>query len=129
MSWMTVTLRSIPDTEAALGWSGTHSVVVDRPPGKAGGAGLGFNGGQLFGLAIGVCLCNDLHYVAYEIGARVTSIAVDVTVIFDGTPLLATGAEARIAITLADPGGDPAEIIRRAAADLHRQQLDCAESR
>ena len=64
MSSMTVRLGSIPETEAALGWAGGHSVVVDRPEGKAGGQGLGFNGGQLLGLAIGGCLCNDLYYVA-----------------------------------------------------------------
>ena len=38
---MSVQLRSIPDTEAAVGWAGDHTIVVDRPPGKAGGRGLG----------------------------------------------------------------------------------------
>jgi hypothetical protein len=47
MTTMNVTLRSIPDTGAAIGWAGAHTVVVDRPHGKAGGAGLRFNGGQL----------------------------------------------------------------------------------
>ena len=64
MPSMTVQLRSIPDTEAAVGWAGSHTVIVDRPEGKAGGRGLGFNGGQLLGIAIGGCLCNDLRYVA-----------------------------------------------------------------
>ena len=47
MTSMTVHLRSIPDTQAALGWTEGHTIVVDRPDGKAGGMGLGFNGGQL----------------------------------------------------------------------------------
>src|SRR5689334_17641520 len=41
MTTMTVQLRSIPDTEAALGRAGGHTIVVDRPDGKAGGMGLG----------------------------------------------------------------------------------------
>src|SRR5690606_12431130 len=57
---MSVSLRNIPDTQAAVGWAGSHTVVIDRPDGKAGGAGLGFNGGQMIALAIGGCFCNDL---------------------------------------------------------------------
>jgi hypothetical protein len=34
MATTSVTLRSIPDTEATIGWSGGHSVVVDRPGGR-----------------------------------------------------------------------------------------------
>ena len=51
MAQMTVELRNIGGTEAALGWAGAHTLVVDRPEGKAGGQGLGFNGGQLLALA------------------------------------------------------------------------------
>ncbi len=91
MPTMTVELRSIPDTQAAVGWAGGHTIVVDRPEGKAGGMGLGFNGGQLLGLAIGGCMCNDLHYVAHEMGIRLASIRVAVEVSFEGGPLLATG--------------------------------------
>ena len=72
MASMTVHLRSIPDTQAALGWAEGHTIVVDCPDGKAGGMGLGFNGGQLLGLAIGGCFCNDLQYVAYEMGVYLT---------------------------------------------------------
>src|SRR5215813_11066312 len=88
MPQMTVQLRSLPDTEAAVGWAGAHTVVVDRPQGKAGGMGLGFNGGQLLGLAIGGCFRNDLHYVADAMGIPLASIKVDVTVNFEGSPLL-----------------------------------------
>ncbi|BBK41791.1 oxidoreductase [Allostella vacuolata] len=116
MTTMTVKLRGIPDTEASIGWAGGHSVVVDRPAGKAGGQGLGFNGGQLLGLAIGGCLCNDLHYVAHAMGIRLASVAVDVTVAFDGEPLLATAAEVRVAVEAVDPDADIAELIRRAEA-------------
>jgi hypothetical protein len=46
MTTMTVQLGSIPDTQAAVGWAEAHTIVVDRPDGKAGGQGLGFNGGS-----------------------------------------------------------------------------------
>jgi len=116
MTTMTVQLRGLPDTEAAVGWAGAHTVVVDRPEGKAGGKGLGFNGGQLLGLAIGGCFCNDLHYVAHEMGLRLTSVEVDVTVSFEGSPLLATEAVLRARVSAADKGADIDALIRRAQA-------------
>lgn len=116
MTAMTVRLRGIPDTEASIGWAGTHSVVVDRPEGKAGGQGLGFNGGQLLGLAIGGCFCNDLYYVAHEMGVRLTSVSVDVTVTFDGSPLLATSAAVQVAIEASDRNADLDLLLRRAQA-------------
>src|SRR6476619_6816724 len=114
MTTMSVQLRSIPDTQAARGWAEGHTIVVDRPDGKAGGMGLGFNGGQLLGLAIGGCFCNDLHYVAHDMGVRLASIAVDVAVDFEGNPLIAKNATVRVAITAAEAGADVAGIIRRA---------------
>ena len=114
MTTMTVQLRGLPDTEAAVGWAGAHTVVVDRPEGTAGGKGLGFNGGQLLGLAIGGCFCNDLHYVAHEMGLRLTSVEVDVTVSFEGSPLLATEAVLRARVSAADKGADIDALIRRA---------------
>jgi organic hydroperoxide reductase OsmC/OhrA len=111
---MSVQLRSIPDTQAAMGWAGGHTVVVDRPDGKAGGMGLGFNGGELLGLAIGGCFCNDLQYAAHDMGVRLASIQVDVTVALEGTPLLATQAMMRIAVTALDNGADVSSVIRRA---------------
>ena len=116
MTTMTVQLRSLPDTEAAVGWAGAHTVVVDRPEGKAGGKGLGFNGGQLLGLAIGGCFCNDLHYVAHEMGLRLTSVEVDVTVSFEGSPLLATEAVLRARVSAAEKGADIEDLIKRAQA-------------
>jgi len=114
MPAMTVQLRSIPDTQAAIGWAEGHTIVVDRPDGRAGGMGLGFNGGQLLGLAIGGCFCNDLHYIAHEMGVRLASIAVDVTVTFEGSPLLATQAEMRVAVTASDEGADVVAVVARA---------------
>ncbi|NIX77462.1 OsmC family protein [Microvirga terricola] len=116
MTVMSVKLRSLPETGAAVGWGGSHSVIVDRPLDKAGGTGLGFNGGQLLALAIGGCLCNDLHYVAHEMGISLSQLAVDVEVSFDGRPLVATAAEVRIAVEADDPAADLDELVRRAKA-------------
>ncbi len=114
MTTMHVKLRGIPDTEAAIGWAGAHSVVVDRPEGRAGGQGLGFNGGQLLGLAIGGCFCNDLYYVAHDMGIRLASVAVDVTVTFDGSPLRATSAAVQVAVEAMDESADLDALVRRA---------------
>ena len=114
MSQMTVALRSIPGTQAALGWASGHTVVIDRPPGKAGGMGLGFNGGQMIALAIGGCFCNDLRYMAETMGMQIDDIAVDVEITLEGQPALVTAAKVRARVT---GDGDVAALIRRAAAD------------
>ncbi len=115
MTAITVKLRGISDTQATIGWAGGHTVVVGRPDGTAGGQGLGFNGGQMLALAIGGCLCNDLYYVAADMGVRLTSVAVDVTVTFEGTPLLAKGAAVQVVVE-ADEGADVAILVQRAQA-------------
>jgi organic hydroperoxide reductase OsmC/OhrA len=76
--------------------------------------GLGFNGGQLLGLAIGGCLCNDLQYVAHDMGVSLTSVEVEVTVTLEGNPLIATHAKTRVAVKTADPSTEVNSIIRRA---------------
>jgi organic hydroperoxide reductase OsmC/OhrA len=111
----TVELRTVEGTQAAMGWAGEHTIVVDRPEGKAGGLGLGFNGAQLLALAIGGCFCNDLRYVAEEIGVELGKIAVTVTVTLEGKPLLATSAS-MMASCEALVGSDPRKIIDKAKA-------------
>jgi len=111
----TIELRSVDGTGAALGWAGGHTIVVDRPDGRAGGSGLGFNGAQLLGLAIGGCFCNDLRYVAEERGVRLRRIAVTVTVEMAGDPLLTTAAT-MIVDCATDDGSDPNDVIERARA-------------
>jgi organic hydroperoxide reductase OsmC/OhrA len=117
MTKMSVALRSVPGTGAVTGWAGSHTVVVDRPVGRAGGTGLGFNGGELLALAIGGCMCNDLRYVADAAGVRLASVAVEVTLTLAGEPLLATGAETMVSVQTEDPQVDVADLIERAAAN------------
>jgi organic hydroperoxide reductase OsmC/OhrA len=113
MAQMTVELRNIGGTEAALGWAGAHTLVVDRPEGKAGGQGLGFNGGQLLALAIGGCFCNDLRTIAHARGVAIEAISVKVTLELSGEPLLATGATMFVQCDL-PAGGDATALIAEA---------------
>jgi uncharacterized OsmC-like protein len=117
MSVTKVEFRSIPGTEAAVGVAGSHSLVADRPAGVAGGQGLGFSGGQMLGLAIGGCMCNDLRYVAHNMGINLTSLAVDVVLHFSEDPRLVTDADVQIKVESDDPTADLGELIKRARAD------------
>ena len=108
-----VELRNVPGTEAAVGWAGGHTVVVDRPDGKAGGMGLGFNGGQLLALANGGCYCNDLRYVAHDLGVAIGEIEVTVKLEIDGAPLVVTDAVLSVRCTTLH-GPDAQTLIDRA---------------
>lgn len=116
MASMSVSLRNVPGTRAAMGWAGGHTLVIDRPEGRAGGMGLGFNGGQMIALAIGGCFCNDLRYVADAMGVELEAIEVDVAIELEGKPPLVTAATMRVQAT-AGEGVDVAEVIRRAEAN------------
>jgi organic hydroperoxide reductase OsmC/OhrA len=105
--------RTLAGTRAAVGRAGNHSVVADRPDGKAGGMGLGFNGGELLALAIGGCFCNDMQAIADEMGLTIADLHVSVDVDFDGSPSRATSARMTVQCSLAD-GSSPADLIDRA---------------
>lgn len=108
-----VELRNVAGTEAAVGWAGGHTIVVDRPQGKAGGLGLGFNGGQLLALAVGGCYCNDLRYAAHDLGVEIGEIAVTVHLELDGPPLVVTNAVLSVRCATLD-GSDPQALIDQA---------------
>jgi organic hydroperoxide reductase OsmC/OhrA len=111
----TIEYRVLPGTRAAVGRARTHSVIADRPEGKFGGMGLGFNGGELLALAIGGCFCNDMQAIADEMGLAISDLRVSVDVDFAGEPSRASGARMRVECTLSD-GSDPSELIERAKA-------------
>ena len=102
MASMTIEYSKLAGTGACVGRAGVHTVLADRPQGKASGTGLGFNGGELLALSLGGCFCNDVHYVADEIGVVVSRLQVAVTIHFDGDPLVATKARLKIECELAD---------------------------
>jgi organic hydroperoxide reductase OsmC/OhrA len=109
------TYRRLPGTRAAVGQSGVHCVIADRPEGRAGGGGGGFNGGQLLGLSLGACYCNDLQYAAETMGLEIEDLDVRVLIDFDGTPTVAREIEMRVNVALAD-STDPTQLIEAAAA-------------
>jgi organic hydroperoxide reductase OsmC/OhrA len=113
MGSTTIEYRLLPGTRAAVGRTATHSVVADRPDGKAGGMGLGFNGGELLALAIGGCFCNDLQALADESGATISELSISVTLDFDGSPSRTVGARLTVDCILED-GSDPNQLIERA---------------
>jgi len=113
MSSTTIEYRLKPGTRAAEGRAGAHSVIADRPEGKAGGMGLGFNGGEMLALAIGGCFCNDLQALADEAGKTISDLSISVTLDFGGTPSRTVGGRMSVDCTLAD-GSDPTDLIERA---------------
>ena len=113
MGTTTIEYRIVPGTRAALGRAQSHVVIADRPAGKAGGLGLGFNGGELLAFAIGGCFCNDLQALADEMGLFITDLIVSVSIDFSGEPSRASDARMSVHCSLAD-GADPSELIERA---------------
>jgi organic hydroperoxide reductase OsmC/OhrA len=113
MPTVSVELRNVAGTEAALGWAGAHTVVIDRPEGRAGGRGLGFNGAQLLALTIGGCFCNDLRYVAHASGVELGSITVSVVVELEGDPIVATAASMMVDCKMVD-GSNAETIVEKA---------------
>lgn len=115
MTVSTIEIRNVAGTQAAMGWADSHTVIIDRPEGRAGGMGLGFNGAQLLGLAIGGCFANDLRYVAADSGRSIGDISISVSVTLEGAPIRAVAAEMKVAVTMAD-GSNPSALVDRAAA-------------
>ena len=115
MGTTTIEYRMLPGTRAVVGRSGNHSVVADRPEGKFGGMGLGFDGGELLALSIGGCFCNDMQAIADQMNVTIADLRVSVDVDFAGDPMRAAGARLSVECVLAD-GSDPTGLIERAKA-------------
>ena len=113
MGTTTIEYRLLPGTRASVGRAEVHHVIADRPEGKAGGKGLGFNGGELLALAVGGCFCNDVQAIADEIGVIVADLKVTVSIDFDGTPSRATNVRMEVDCKLEDDA-DPTPLIERA---------------
>jgi len=113
MGTTTIEYRILPGTRAAVGVARVHSVIADRPDGKSGGMGLGFDGGELLALAIGGCFCNDMQAIADEMGLAIADLEVSVSIDFAGQPSRATDARMSVECSLADRS-DPAKLIERA---------------
>ena len=116
MGITTIEYRILPGTRASVGLSGSHSVIADRPEGRFGGKGLGFNGGELLALAIGGCFCNDMQAIADQMGIVIADLRVSVSIDFTGDPVRASDARMSVECMLAD-GSDPSGLIEQAKKD------------
>jgi uncharacterized OsmC-like protein len=85
MAQMTVHIRSAHEGSFSVGWTGQHSLVVDRGQGE-GGQGMGFNGGQLLLLSIGACFANDVYREADQRGFEILGVRVVVEADWEGDP-------------------------------------------
>jgi uncharacterized OsmC-like protein len=72
---MSVHVRSAHEGNFSVGWTGQHSLVIDRPPSE-GGQGMGFDGRQLLLLALGACYTNNLFREAAKRELDVVGIRV-----------------------------------------------------
>ena len=88
MPQTTIHLKTIQGATAAVGWSGPHTVLIDRSK-EAGGMGIGFNGGEMLFLAIGGCYVNDIYREAAKRGIEVKSVEVSVEGDWGGEPVRA----------------------------------------
>ena len=88
MAQMSVHIRSAHEGNFSVGWTGQHSLVIDRSPGD-GGQGMGFNGGQLLLLAVGACYANDVFREAAARDVEIVGIRVVVECDWTGDPMRA----------------------------------------
>jgi putative redox protein len=85
MSQTTVHIRSAHEGTFSVGWTGQHSLVIDRGPGD-GGQGMGFDGGQLMLLALGASYANVVYREAGKRGFDVHGVRVVVECDWEGEP-------------------------------------------
>lgn len=100
-----VSFRQVAGTGAAMGWSGSKTVIADRRAGSAGGLGLGLSGGELLALSLGAGYFNQLHFSAQELGVSFSDAEVDVRVAFEDEPLIVSAAEIIVRLTVGDKAG------------------------
>ncbi len=108
-----IEFQLLEGSRAVVGRSGVHCVIADRPSGKSGGMGLGFNGGEFLAFAIGGCFCNDLQAIADLIGVKIARLNVTVSIDFEGDPVRAERSKMMVHCMLED-GSDPTLLIERA---------------
>lgn len=108
---MQVHIKTIHGTSAAAGWAGPRSVVIDRTP-RAGGLGIGFSGEELFMMAIGASVCNDLYREAAARGIDITHVEIIVNGDWSGEPALAKNIRYDIRMESSSPRQEVEDLIR-----------------
>lgn len=108
---MQVHIKTIHETSAAAGWAGPRSVVIDRTP-RAGGLGIGFSGEELFMMAIGASVCNDLYREAAIRGIEIAHVEIIVNGDWSGEPALAKNIRYDIRLESSAPREAVEELIK-----------------
>lgn len=117
---MTVHVRSAHEGSFSVGWSGQHSLVIDRGP-DDGGQGMGFNGGQLLLLSLGACFANDVFREADKRGLEVLGVRVVVECEWGGDPVRAQNVRYSTRVEAEAPEDEILELIRHVdeIAEVH----------
>jgi uncharacterized OsmC-like protein len=117
---MSVHVRSAHEGSFSVGWSGNHSLVIDRSPGD-GGQGMGFNGGQLLLLALGACYANDVFREADKRDVEVLGVRVVVECDWAGDPPRAQDVRFSTRVEAAADEDEIMELIRHVddIAEIH----------
>ncbi len=108
---MQVHIKTIHETSAAAGWAGPRSIVIDRTP-RAGGLGIGFSGEELFMMAIGASVCNDLYREAAIRGIDIAHVEIIVNGDWSGEPALAKNIRYDIRLESSAPREAVEELIK-----------------
>jgi uncharacterized OsmC-like protein len=85
---MSVHVRSAHEGNFSVGWTGQHSLVIDRSP-PDGGQGVGFDGRQLLLLALGASYANEFFREAAKRELDVVGIRVIVECDWTDEPIRA----------------------------------------
>lgn len=115
MAQTKVSIRTVAEASAAVGWSGTRAVCIDRPE-TAGGLGIGFNGGELLLLAVGGCYCNDLFREAAKLDLSIGVVQVEVEADWAGEPPRATNLSFSVRVESSAPRAEIEKLIRHTDA-------------
>ena len=111
MAQTTVHLRTIQGASAAVGWSGPHTVMIDRSE-NAGGMGIGFNGGEMLLLAIGGCYVNDIYREATKRNIDVKDVRVVVEGDWGGEPVRAQNVSFSVRVEASATEEEISELIK-----------------
>jgi putative redox protein len=117
---MTVHVRSAHEGTFSVGWSGKHSLVIDRGP-DDGGQGMGFNGGQLLLLSLGACYANDVFREADKRGLTILGVRVVVECDWSGDPVRAQNIQYSTRVEAEASDDEIMELIRHVdeIAEVH----------
>ena len=115
MAQMTVHVRSAHEGTFSVGWTGAHSLVIDRSP-SDGGQGMGFSGGELLLLSIGACYANDIFREAAKRELEVLGVRIVVACDWAGEPTRAQNVQLSVRVEAEAEEEEIVDLIRHVDA-------------